>query len=842
MALEFVSGALLSAFLQVEFDRLTSYQVLDFFHRRKLDETLSSKLKIKLLSIDALAHHAEQKQFRDQHVKSWLVAVKVAVLDAEDLLDDIDYELSKCKVDAESESQTYTCKVPNLFKSHVRSFDKDIKSRMEQLLDSLEFLSNQKGDLGLKNASGVGVGSGLGGELSHKSPSTSFLSESVFYGRDDDKEIILNRMISDTHNCNQLSILSIVGLGGLGKTMLAQHVYHHSGIEGIFDIKAWVCVSDEFDDFKVSRAILDTITNSADDSRELEMVHARLKEKLPGKRFLLVLDDVWNECQSKWEEVQKALDFGAQGSKILITTRSKKVASTMRSKEHHLKQLQEDYCWQLLAEHAFRDDNSQPDPDCKEIGMKIVEKCKGLPLALKTMGSLLHRKSVSEWKSVLQRELNLHGRLSIGELQNIESSSDASAVDLKNKAHLVELKLKRDGIGDQNPDDSTKERDVIVIENLQPSKHLEKLSIKNYGGMQFPSWLSDNSLWNVVSLSLKNCQSCQCLPSLGLLPSLKELTIERFDRIMGIDADFYGSSSSSFTSLETLKFSDMKEWEKWECQVVTGAFPPLQHLSIKGNCQCIFENSTEAWFLELIRQMISLTSSLERLYVISCPNMNIPMSGCHDFLISLMIIDGCDSLTTFPLDFFPTLSKLHLSGCLSLQRISHRHTHNNLKELEIWECPQLESLPERMHILLPSLDELLIADCPKLESFPHGGLPSNLKEMYLHNCFKLITSLKGALRDNSSLETLNIGKLYVESFPDEGLLPLSLLLCGSLIVQILKNWTTRVSATSHLSKGCFLKTAPASNAYQRRVFPYPFHIWKFGTVCCSNRVARNQKA
>ena len=405
MALEFVGGALLSAFLQVEFDRLTSYQVLDSFHRRKLDETLSSKLKIKLLSIDALAHHAEQKQFRDQHVKSWLVAVKVAVLDAEDLLDDIDYELSKCKVDAESESQTYTCKVLNFFKSHVRSFDKDIKSRMEQLLDSLEFLSNQKGDLGLKNASGVGVGSGLGGELSHKSPSTSFLSESVFYGRDDDKEIILNRMISDTHNCNQLSILSIVGLGGLGKTILAQHVYHHSGIEDIFDIKAWVCVSDEFDVFKVSRAIIDTITNSADDSRELEMVRARLKEKLPGKRFLLVLDDFWNECRSKWEEVQKALDFGAQGSKILIPTRSKKVASTMRSKEHHLKQLQEDYCWQLLAEHAFRDDNSQPDPDCKEIGMKIVEKCEGLPLALKTMGSLLHSKSVSEWKSVLQSEM-----------------------------------------------------------------------------------------------------------------------------------------------------------------------------------------------------------------------------------------------------------------------------------------------------------------------------------------------------------------------------------------------------------------------------------------------------
>ena len=74
------------------------------------------------------------------------------------------------------------------------------------------------------------------------------------------------------------------------------------------------------------------------------------KDKLAGKRFLLVLDDIWNENRENWEAVQTPLKYGAQGSRILVTTRSKKVASIMRSnKVHHLNQLQEDHCWQVFG-------------------------------------------------------------------------------------------------------------------------------------------------------------------------------------------------------------------------------------------------------------------------------------------------------------------------------------------------------------------------------------------------------------------------------------------------------------------------------------------------------------
>ncbi|KAL2588309.1 hypothetical protein AAZV13_13G161900 [Glycine max] len=982
MAVELIAGALLSSFLQVAFEKLASPQVLDFFHGKKLDETLLRKLKIKLQSIDALADDAERKQFADPRVRNWLLEVKDMVFDAEDLLDEIQHESSKWELEAESESQTCTsctCKVPNFFKSsHASSFNREIKSRMEEILDRLELLSSQKDDLGLKNVSGVGVGSELGSAVPQISQSTSSVVESDIYGRDKDKKVIFDWLTSDNGNPNQPWILSIVGMGGMGKTTLAQHVFNDPRIqEARFDVKAWVCVSDDFDAFRVSRTILEAITKSTDDSRDLEMVHGRLKEKLTGKRFLLVLDNVWNKNRLKWEAVLKHLVFGAQGSRIIATTRSKEVASTMRSKEHLLEQLQEDHCWKLFAKHAFQDDNIQPNPDCKEIGTKIVKKCKGLPLALKTMGSLLHDKSsVTEWKSIWQSEiwefstersdivpalalsyhhlpshlkrcfaycalfpkdyvfdkecliqlwmaekflqcsqqgkrpeevgeqyfndllsrcffqqssntkrthfvmhdllndlarficgdicfrldgdqtkdtgvrkvpahlgklkylqvsmspfkvgksrefsiqqlgeLNLHGSLSIQNLQNVESPSDALAVDLKNKTHLVKLKLEWDS--DWNPDDSTKERDEIVIENLQPPKHLEKLRMRNYGGKQFPRWLLNNSLLNEVSLTLENCQSCQRLPPLGLLPFLKELSIQGLAGIVSINADFFGSSSCSFTSLESLMFHSMKEWEEWECKGVTGAFPRLQRLSIeycpklKGHlpeqlchlnylkiygCEQLVPSALSAPDIHQLslgdcgKLQIAHPTTLKELTITghnveaalleqigrsySCSNNNIPMHSCYDFLVRLVINGGCDSLTTIPLDIFPILRQLDIKKCPNLQRISQGQAHNHLQHLSIGECPQLESLPEGMHVLLPSLHDLWIVYCPKVEMFPEGGLPLNLKEMTLcGGSYKLISSLKSASRGNHSLEYLDIGGVDVECLPDEGVLPHSL--------------------------------------------------------------------
>jgi len=279
------------------------------------------------VSINALVDDAEQKQFRNAYVKAWLDEVRDVLLDTEDLLDEIDYEFSKSE--SEHKYQSSANKVHSL------------ESELKEVLDDLESLLNQKDDLDLKNARGVG--SELGNKvLERKNESSSLVAEDVIYGRDEDKEKILNWLTSDDENGSQLSILCIVGMGGMGKTTLAQHVYNDPKIkEGRFDEKAWVCISDEFDVLKVSQAIIGAFTKSKDDSEDLQMVHEKLERKLAGRKFLLVLDDVWNEDRNKWKSLQTPLRYGAKGSIILVTTRSNKVASTMESNNiHQLKQLE----------------------------------------------------------------------------------------------------------------------------------------------------------------------------------------------------------------------------------------------------------------------------------------------------------------------------------------------------------------------------------------------------------------------------------------------------------------------------------------------------------------------
>jgi len=400
MAAEMIKGALVSSFVQITIDNLAS-RFVDIFRGNKSNKKMLSNLKVKLLAVDVVADDAEQKQFTDRRVREWLLQAKDAVFDAEDLLEEIDHAL--CKTQVEAQSHSTATKVWNSLKSpFVSSFKNEIESRMEKLIENLEYLETRSHVLGLKRSDDVGEGSRSGSKLR----STYLPNDSVIYGRDEDKEFVFNWLTS--HTPNNLSILSIVGMGGVGKTTLAQHVFNDPRLdtgEDKFDFKAWVCVSDEFDVFKVSKAVLDGVTESSNNSTDTGMVHKRLTEKLAGKKFILVLDDVWNQNQSKWEEVQKPLVFG-KGSRILVTTRDENVAGTMRSEVHLLKLLQEEDCWNVFAKHAFQDDETQQNSECREIGMEIVKKCERLPLALKTMGSLLYNKSFSEWKKVFESEIS----------------------------------------------------------------------------------------------------------------------------------------------------------------------------------------------------------------------------------------------------------------------------------------------------------------------------------------------------------------------------------------------------------------------------------------------------
>jgi hypothetical protein len=397
MAEALVGGAFLSAFLQVLFDRMASRKFIDFFRGRNVNDGLIEKLETALRSVNAVLEDAEEKQVTKPNVTKWVVDLKDVVYHADDILDEIATKALRLEVDAEF--QTVATKVRT--RISTSSFFKKIEPNIRDVHKRLEFLAKQKKHMGLRE--------GVGGESSKRLPTTSVVQESNIFGRNDDKEKIISKLLSDDAVCSENPcVIPIVGMGGIGKTTLAQLVYKDERVKKHFDLTAWVCVSDEFDLLKLTKTILEEVGSSTKaDSKNLNLLQVTLEEKLMGKKFLLVLDDVWNENSDYWDALSRPFKSGAIGSTVIVTTRNEGVASIMGAvSADRLKPLLEEDCWSLFAKHAFHDYNSDARPKLEVIGRQIVKKCKGLPLAAKTIGGLLRFKlDDNEWEKILKSEL-----------------------------------------------------------------------------------------------------------------------------------------------------------------------------------------------------------------------------------------------------------------------------------------------------------------------------------------------------------------------------------------------------------------------------------------------------
>ncbi|XP_035546758.1 putative disease resistance RPP13-like protein 1 [Juglans regia] len=253
----------------------------------------------------------------------------------------------------------------------------------------------------------MGLQVGVKGKQYPERLTTSYVRESDTFGRDEDKKKVIDLLLSSDASGNEMCVIAIVGMGGIGKTTLAQQAYNDSRVEQHFNLKIWFCVSEEFVMPMVEKSIIEAATSSPCPKFENpEQFRVILKKNLTGKKFLLVLDDVWRAKPDHREFLGQLLEYGARGSKILVTTRNKSVASAMHAIPHHLELLPKDDCWSLFEKHAFRNGSSNADPKIKEIGTKIMEKCKGLPLAVKAIGDLLWSESnVERWTNILKSNL-----------------------------------------------------------------------------------------------------------------------------------------------------------------------------------------------------------------------------------------------------------------------------------------------------------------------------------------------------------------------------------------------------------------------------------------------------
>ncbi|XP_050882107.1 putative disease resistance RPP13-like protein 1 isoform X3 [Lathyrus oleraceus] len=400
MAATIIGSAFLSATVQNLVEKLASKEFLDYFKKTKFDDSLLEQLGQTLLTIQPVLDAAEEKQINTPSVKQWLDGLKDALYDAEDLLNQISYDSLQCQME-NTQAASKTKQVWNFFFSPSTNNYEEINSQMKKMCLNLKHFAENKDIISLQTKS-VGV--------SRRTPSTPMFNESVMVGRKDDKDKVMNMLLSQSNTSqNNMGVVAIVGMGGVGKTTLAQLAYNDEKVEHHFDLKAWTCVSEDFDVFRVTKALLESVTSKTWNDRNLDILRVELKKNLRDKRFFIVLDDLWNDSYSDWDELASPLIYGKNGSRMIITTRHKKVADVARTFPiFSLDPLSHEDSWFLLSKHAFGsgDFSETQRRNLEPIGRKIARKCGGLPIAAKSLGGLLRSKvDTEEWIEVLNNDI-----------------------------------------------------------------------------------------------------------------------------------------------------------------------------------------------------------------------------------------------------------------------------------------------------------------------------------------------------------------------------------------------------------------------------------------------------
>ncbi|KAL5730315.1 hypothetical protein ACHQM5_003151 [Ranunculus cassubicifolius] len=355
---------------------------------KKLERTLST--------INDVLKDADEQQLINNHaLKGWVKNIKEACYEAEDVLDD--FATEALRRDLRIRDNTFKKVWSFAYSIKSISFRFKMSHRIKEIQENFGEIAADRNKFHLPTkVVDMGVLNRVR-EYTH-----SFIEESEVFGRDGDK----NKIISLLSSGNEGSVVAIIGMGGLGKTTLAQLVYNDKVVNEIFEMKMWVGVYQDFDVKKILENIIKSATNNECPDLEMDQLRSCLQEQVKGKKFLLVLDDVWNEDAEKWDKVKFVISSGVKGSKVVLTTRSRKAASAMEAKPYSLKELSSGDCWSLFEKRAFAQGEEQPDPKLVMIGKAIVDNCHGVPLAAKTLGSLMRLKTKEhEWEAVRDSDI-----------------------------------------------------------------------------------------------------------------------------------------------------------------------------------------------------------------------------------------------------------------------------------------------------------------------------------------------------------------------------------------------------------------------------------------------------
>ncbi|KAK6243622.1 hypothetical protein QUC31_010031 [Theobroma cacao] len=559
-----------------------------------------------------------------------------------------------------------------------------VAHKIKEISARLDVIAKQKNDFHLTESSDGGKTPNL--------PHTPFFVDITadVFGRESDRDELINRMLSNESDTEgDVSVIPIVGMGGLGKTTLAQLIFKDERVKNHFEFKMWVHVTVDFNFGRILKEMIEFHTEmkySSDvPTRTLE---SRFLEFLAGKSFLLVLDDVWTDDYQEWEPLQNLLKQGGKGSRVLVTTRNTRVSDIMGTQPpYRLECLPEDECWSLFKKIAFKDCDSLVGTHRKELevyGRQIVGKCNGLPLAVKAMGGVLRGIFSEE-----TRHVSLLGQdVENPTLQIIERSTKLRTL------LLPVLKIKKC--------DSLKALpmaplmflvliDNLVLEDWKEGMFIAQDDQGNQVGQPKPTLIS------LLELKMANCPNIQALPKI-FAPQKLEI-----------------SGCGLITALPVPQFAQR-----------------LQHLAL------------DSCFNGTLVRAIPGTNTLYSLVISNISNLTSFPKLPHLPGLKTLYISDCKDLTSLSEDeeslkSLSSLKLLSIQGCSKLESLPDEGLPTGLECLMIVSCPILKSLGTKDTLKsLLSLKDLYLDDCPLIRSFPEDGLPTSLLHLVIHECPLLI--------------------------------------------------------------------------------------------------------
>jgi Leucine-rich repeat (LRR) protein len=353
------------------------------------------KLSGTVTRIKAVIQDAEEQAQKQNHqIKDWLMKLREAVYDAEDLLDDFSTQVLR----KQSMPGKRVSREVRFFFSRSNQFVYGLRMghRVKALRERLDNIETDSKIFHFEVRDEERASS-----TTAREQTTSSEPEKIV-GRESDKEAVKIFLMNSNYEHN-VSVISVVGMGGLGKTTLAQHVYNDEQVQAHFGVRLWVSVSGNLDVRKIIKGAVGT----GDSDDQLESLKEKLERKIEKKKYLLVLDDVWDgkDDGEKWDRLKELLPRDAVGSKIVVTTRSHLIANfTSTIEPHDLKGLSVDESWDLFRRKAFRQGQESGHVD-ERIRQEIVERCCGVPLVIKAIARLMSLKDRAQWLPFIQQEL-----------------------------------------------------------------------------------------------------------------------------------------------------------------------------------------------------------------------------------------------------------------------------------------------------------------------------------------------------------------------------------------------------------------------------------------------------